>query len=307
MRVAILAALGVMHAGLAQAEGFAWPKLDNIVGVSRLFNNDFLGDGNDRWRTGSYEVSVTFGEQVLDGMPSGPFSLMQYRLRSEIIAPADLSATTAFPDRAYAGVIGLGAFTHYEKGGYNLSYGGELVFVGPSTGVGRFQRWAHKQIGAQQPNMLGEQLGDHVYPTLQGEISKDFRAGDTLFRPFAEAQAGVESYARVGVDAVFGKNLSRNFFVREPITGQLVTNVRSSDDRSFGFMMGGDVAYVGDSKLLPESRGYTVESFRPRARAGFVYEGESAGLFYGLTWLGKEFEGQSDSQVTGSLNVKFNF
>lgn len=307
MRVAILAALGVMHAGLAQAEGFAWPKLDTVVGVSRLFNNDFLGDGNDRWRTGSYEVSVTFGEQVLDGLPTTAFALMQYRLRSEILAPADLSLATAFPDRPYAGVIGLGAFTHFEKGAYNVSYGGELVFVGPSTGVGRFQKWAHKQIGAQAPMMLAEQLPDHIYPTVQGEISRNMRAGDTLFRPFAEAQVGVESYARVGIDAIFGKNLSRNFFVREPITGHLVSNVRSSNDRSFGFMMGGDVAYVGDSKLLPESRGYTVESMRPRARAGFVYEGEDAGLFYGLTWLGKEFEGQKESQVTGSLNVKFNF
>lgn len=307
MRVAVLAALGVMHAGLVQAEGFAWPKLDNIVGVSRLFNNDFLGDGNDRWRTGSYEVSVTFGEQVLDGLPTTAFALMQYRLRSEILAPADLSLATAFPDRPYAGVIGLGAFTHFQKGAYNVSYGGELVFVGPSTGVGRFQKWAHKQIGAQTPMMLADQLPDHIYPTVQGEISRNMRAGDTLFRPFAEAQVGVESYARVGIDAIFGKNLSRNFFVREPITGHLVSNVRSSDDRSFGFMMGGDVAYVGDSKLLPESRGYTVESMRPRARAGFVYEGENAGLFYGLTWLGKEFEGQKESQVTGSLNVKFNF
>ena len=34
---------------------------------------------------------------------------------------------------------------------------------------------------------------------------------------------------------------------------------------------------------------------------------KNAGLFYGLTYLGKEFEGQREGQVTGSLNVKFNF
>jgi hypothetical protein len=307
MRIVVLALISALQVGFVQAEGFAWPSFNRVVGVSRLFNNDFLGDGQDRWRSGSYEVSVTFGPQVLDGLPRVPFELMQYRFRGEVIAPADLSLKTAFPDRPYAGVIGLGAFTHYERGNYNISYGGELVFVGPSTGIGRFQKWAHDALGTQAPNVLSDQLPDKIYPTIQGEVSRDMPFGGSLFRPFAEAQVGVESYARVGFDAVFGHNISRNFFVRDPITGHLITNVRASDARSFGFVLGGDMAFVGDSKLLPESRGYAVRRVRPRARAGFAYEGESAGLFYGLTWLGKEFVGQKDSQVTGSLNVKINF
>ena len=307
MRVIVMALAGVLAASSAGAEGFALPNFDRLVGISRLFNNDFIGDGNDRWRTGSYEVSLTFGDQVVDGLPSTPFELMQYRLRAEVLSPEDLSVATAFPDRPYAGVIGLGAFTHFERGAFNVSYGAELVFVGPSTGLGRFQTWAHERLGVQTPNMLAEQLPDKLYPTVQGEISRDVRLGDTLVRPFAEAQVGVETFARFGFDAVFGRNVSRNFFVREPITGHLVTNVRHSDDRSFAFVVGGDLAYVGDSKLLPESRGYQVRNVRPRARAGFVYEGENAGLFYGLTYLGKEFERQREGQITGSLNVKFNF
>ena len=150
-------------------------------------------------------------------------------------------------------------------------------------------------------------MGNKIYPTVQGEISRDVRFNNMMLRPFAEAQIGVESYVRVGFDAIFGKNVSENFFVREPITGHLVTNVRHSDDRSYGFMLGGDVAYVGDSKLLPQDRGYEARKSRPRARASFLYEGENSGFFYGVTWLGKEFEGQTNSQVTGSLNVKFNF
>ncbi len=307
MRIALIALLGAVQTTSAAAEGFAWPNLERVVGVSRLFNNDFIGDGQDRWRTGSYEISVTFGDPVLDGLPDTPFSLMQYRLRSEIIAPDDLAQVNPFPDRPYAGVIGLGAFTHYERGAYNISYGGELVFVGPSTGLDDFQSWAHGRLGVQGPTAAATQLGDKVYPTVQGEVSRDVALNNTLLRPFAEAQVGIESYARVGFDVIFGKNVSKNFFVREPITGHLVSNVRHSDDRSVAFVMGGDVAYVGDSKLLPESRGYEARKIRPRARAGFVYEGKSAGLFYGVTWLGKEFEGQTDSQVTGSLNLKFNF
>jgi hypothetical protein len=307
MRIAVLALAGAIQATSVTAEGFAWPSLDSVVGVSRLFTNDFIGDGKDRWRTGAYEVSVTFGSHIDEALPSVPFELMQYRLRSEIIAPEDLAVANPFPDRPYAGVIGLGAFTHYERGAYNISFGGELVFVGPSTGLDDFQSWAHDQLGVQSPTASATQLGDKIYPTVQGEVSRDMRFTNGVFRPFVEAQAGVESYARVGFDTIFGKNISKNFFVREPITGHLVTNVRHSDDRSFGFMMGADVAYVGDSKLLPESRGYEVRGVRPRARAGFLYEGENAGFFYGVTWLGREFESQREGQVTGSLNVKFNF
>ena len=38
-----------------------------FLGWGRLFNNDFLGDGQDRWRTGSYTISVLKGPTV--GIP----------------------------------------------------------------------------------------------------------------------------------------------------------------------------------------------------------------------------------------------
>ncbi len=69
MRIAIIALVGAFHVTSVSAQGFAWSKLDNNVGVSRLFNNEFIGDGQDRWRTGSYEVLVTFGEPIIDGLP----------------------------------------------------------------------------------------------------------------------------------------------------------------------------------------------------------------------------------------------
>lgn len=48
MRLVILALLGVLQTSPVAAEGFAWPSLDRVVGVSRLFTSDFIGDGNDR-------------------------------------------------------------------------------------------------------------------------------------------------------------------------------------------------------------------------------------------------------------------
>lgn len=300
--LAALAAVALLPSPNASAQSAE----RSLVGVSRIFNNDFLGDGKDRWRTGSYQASATWGF-FGDSAPDRPFALMEYRLRAEILAPESLARTTSFPDRPYAGVIGLGAFTHMERGAYNISFGGELAFVGPSTGLGRFQTWVHERLSIQTPQMLAEQLPNRVYPTVQAEVSRDIEFGTGILRPFGEVQAGLETYARVGFDAVFGRNLSRNFFLRDPVTGQLMTNVRASDDASWGFMVGGDVAFVDSSRLLPVSRGYRVKQNRTRLRAGIVREAEGGGLFYGVTYLGPEFERQREGQVTGSLHLRLNF
>jgi len=62
-------------------------------------------------------------------------------------------------------------------------------------------------------------------------------------------------------------------------------------------MMGGDVAYVGDSKLLPESRGYEARKIRPRARAGFLYEGENAGVSLVLRGWAKNFKARPTAKL----------
>lgn len=309
MRALTLALVASLQVSAAFAEGFAFPNLETLVGNSRLLTNDLIGDGKDRWRSGSYAVSFTFGDSVADGLPKSAGALMEYRLRAEILAPANLAVTTAFPDRPYAGVIGLGAFTHVQKDSFNLSYGGELVFVGPSTGLGNLQSWIHGGLGTTKPQMLGEQLPNRLYPTVQAEVSRDIFVGSnaTLLRPFVEAQAGIETYARIGVDAILGNGFQRNFFTRDPTTGFPVTNVRRNRTQNVGFILGGDVAYVTHSNLLPTSRGYKVRDFRPRLRAGVMYEGKNTDVFYGATWLGREFQAQSGSQVVGSIRLNLRF
>ena len=58
-------------------------------------------------------MAMIVGAPVIDGLPTSPFELMQYRLRSEIIAPDDLAVANPFPDRPNAGVIGLGVAVDY--------------------------------------------------------------------------------------------------------------------------------------------------------------------------------------------------
>ena len=71
--------------------------------------------------------------------------------------------------------------------------------------------------------------------------------------------------------------------------------------------LGADFAYVADSVLLPETRRLQLSDSRTRVRGGVRYFGENYDVFYGLTWLGKEFDSQPEGQTVGSLRLNLHF
>jgi hypothetical protein len=284
------------------------PAGEKTVQMSSIFTNDFLGDGDDRWRTGSLDISLTFGGGDLRELPTKAWDRYQVRLRSEIIAPANL--TTPSPtDRRYAGILGLGLFTHFQKQEYDIYYGGEVVFVGESTGLGSLQRSIHEELDTIVPSaaVLNNQIPNAIYPTLHAGISKSFRGQNSLLRPFAEMEVGAETLVRIGSDAIFGSAMLNDFLLRDSVSGQLVSHSKADGSKGFGFLVGADAAYVADSSYLDNSGVSQLESFRPRARAGMIYQTQKFDAFYGVTWLGKEFETQTENQVVGSLNFRFSF
>jgi len=116
------------------------------IGEGRLFNNDYLGDGSDRWRTGSYVYSHVRAPRDYD--PTSDFAfgeLLEYRLRGEIIA-ADPSSP-APGDRPYVGALSFGVHTHFNEGPTRISLGADVVAIGPSTGLSRFQDGVHDALG----------------------------------------------------------------------------------------------------------------------------------------------------------------
>ena len=61
------------------------------LGWGRLFTNDALGDGRDRWRTGSYTVSRIKGISWSGELPTTPGEIVEFRFRADTIAPASLT------------------------------------------------------------------------------------------------------------------------------------------------------------------------------------------------------------------------
>ncbi|MFT5004559.1 MAG: hypothetical protein ACI8YI_000165 [Paracoccaceae bacterium] len=282
------------------------------LGKARLWNNDEIGDRKDRWRTGSYSLSYIRGSEWNGRLPSGVGELVEYRVRGEVIAPESLYVATPATDRRLVGVFQVGAFTHLAVKGLDVSFGVDMVFTGAQTGMVNFQSLIHQALGYTVTPIAGSQLGNAVYPTLNGEVSRRYQLSDdgerqVVFRPFIEGQVGVETYVRVGGDFTFGLSGPGDFKVRDVTTGQRNIAVKGSQKRGISYLLGGDVAYVQSSQYLPAALGPVVEAMRVRLRGGIYVEEGQKSLFYGVTWLGKEYEGQSSGQILGSVSLRFKF
>lgn len=276
------------------------------LGFGRFFTNDALGDGKDRWRTGSYAVSMIRGQGWDGALPQGMGDVVEYRFRTEIITPQNL-ARPAAGDRRYAGAISAGVHTHFAKRGTEFRLGADLVALGPQTGVGRLQRELHNLFGMTPPGDLSTQLPNHFYPTLSAEMGRPYQIGALHLRPFVEAQAGVETYIRVGGDLVVGRFGQGALMLRDQVTGQRFTGVRGDAVPGVSVMVGGDVARIFDSAYLPDGGAAVLHPTRTRLRAGLNWRGEKSEIFYGVTHLGKEYEGQSGGQTLGSLRLHLRF
>jgi hypothetical protein len=279
------------------------------IGYGRLITNDFIGDGQDRWRTGSVASSRVWGPEWTGQLPTGFGELIELRLGAEIIAPENLTGFNR-NDRRYASTLSIGAHTHFLTGKTEVAAGADLVFVGPQTGLSQFQDSLHDALGVQAPatSILRNQIANSIVPTVVLEMGRSFDVKDRAHvRPFVEARAGIETLVRVGFDLTFGDLGRGELMSRDPVSGQRYRTI-GQDWTGFSTMLGADIAYVGSSEFFPENRGPTLNEIRERVRLGVQWQGEKdTAVFYGVTWLGEEFEGQAGNQVIGSARLNFRF
>ena len=276
------------------------------LGWGRLFSNDALGDGQDRWRTGGTVFSGVRGPSWDGALPAAPGEILEFRLRGDIFAPANL-VTAAPGDRRYAGTLSLGLHTHFSMGQAEAAVGADIVVIGRQTGLGRFQARAHDLLGMDAPGVLDDQIGNQVRPTLVFEVGQAFRLSPRVtVRPFVEAQVGAETLLRAGGDVVIGGAWSGALMLRDNGTGQRYAGI-SWENKGLSFTLGGDVARMYGSAYLPEGGAAELSDIRSRLRAGVEWQGERLDAFYGLTYLSPEFEGQDEGQVLGSVRVDFSF
>lgn len=279
------------------------------LGYGRLMTNDYFGDGSDRWRTGSWTSSRVWGSGWDGSNPATFGDLIELRLSSEIFAPDDLTNPSA-GDRPYAGALSIGAHTHFDIKGFDAALGADLVVTGSGTGLGNLQRAVHKALGVRVPSetTLDDQISGGLHPTLVGELGRTISVSPRFhLRPFVEGRAGAETMVRAGIDLTFGSVGVGELLVRESVTGHRYRVVQDEEAGGFSFLLGADIAHVANSIYLPDDRGFDLTDSRDRVRAGVQWQGEQASAFYGLTYLGEEFEAQTEGQIVGSIQIKLSF
>jgi hypothetical protein len=283
------------------------PKDRVSLGYGRMFDNDVLGDGKDRWRTGAYTISALRGPAWTGVMPDTFGQILEYRLRTEIIAPENLVSPDD-GDRRYAGSLSFGIHSHFLLRGAEVSLGAQLVMTGPQTGLSTLQREAHKLIGLGTPQVEETQIGNGLHPSLVAEVGRTYQLRDGLtLRPFAGAEAGVESLLRFGGDLVIGKFGQGGLMLRDQVTGQRYSGINGDRVPGLSLVMGGDVSRVFSSIYLPSDEAAVLSDVRSRLRAGVQWQGEKSAVFYGVTWLSKEFDAQPSGQAVGSLALQLRF
>ena len=279
------------------------------LGYGRMITNDFLGDLEDRERTGSVVSSRVWGSDWSGRLPTTFGDLIELRLGVDVLAPDNLQNPRP-GSRPWAGALSAGLHTHFRRKDTEMSAGLAVFATGPQNGLGMLQYEFHELIGDEPPSArtLMAQIDDGFHPTVQVEMGQPIGLGaSSQMRPFIEAQAGIETYVRAGVDLTFGSIGTGGLLLRDPTSGQRYRVIQNAANKGFSFVAGADIAYVSDSVYLPEDRGYSLTDHRDRVRMGVHWQGEGASAFYGLTWLGKEYETQPDDQVVGSIRINLNF
>jgi len=276
------------------------------LGWGRLFDNDALGDTRDRWHSGSYSVSMLRGREWDGQRPPGLGEILEYRISGATISSGDLTDPPPI-DRRYAGLLSIGVHSHLDWQGFDTTLGADLVAIGPQTGAGNFQTWLHDLLNVGKPD-LSNQLGDSLHPTFRAELGRDLAlAGETTLHPFIAAEAGVETLLRVGGDLIIGSFGQDALMLRDTTTGQRYLGIRGEGSAGLSFMLGGDMARVFETALLPEGGAVTASDTRTRLRAGLNWQGESSSMFYGVTYMGPEFDEQPEGQFVGSVNLNLRF
>ncbi len=300
----IFAAFGIASL-VAFAPGQLVAQERQTLGQARLFNNDVIGDRQDRWQTGGYWASIFRGREWTGSLPTRPGAIMEYRFGADIRAPDNL--TNPSPnDRLYAGTWWLGAHTHFAWRGFEVSSGVDLAVTGEQSGLRGLQESIHDAFSMPRVNVMGQQVDDGVFLHGTLELARTLNFGNTAVRPFVELQGGVETLARTGVDLTIGNLGEGGLRTRDPVTGHRISGI-TDDEGGWSVLLGGDIAHIHSSEFFPADRGPAFEDTRSRLRAGINYGFGGSNLFYGVTYLSEEFVGQDEGQVVGSLTLDFRF
>ncbi len=331
-------ALSAAPAAVAQETSRPWAGV-----FTAYFENDLFAGTDQRYTNGTrltwtsarlenYGDDPTFGAltgnfdniSLLGG--SGYSRNVVFSLGQSIFTPSDTESTAlVVDDRPYAGWLyaGLGLIWKNETVRNSLVL--NLGVVGPWSYAEETQRLVHEARGLAVPNGWDNQLQNELGAALAWETM--WRIRDKVeggwewdILPYAGATAGnVAINARVGTEMRFGWNLPDDFGTAAiSDTAATPTPVENAAAKQWRQNLGAHIFARAegravardiflDGNTFEDSHSVTKEPLVADLAAGLSVNWRNTKLSYAFLYRTKEFKGQEDGQVFGSLTLTVNF
>jgi lipid A 3-O-deacylase len=319
---------------------------DDAGGTMGLYIENDLFAGTDQYYTNGFKLSWSSRdlEQFADSPYASPllpvFSLLPYinednfqknlvfALGQNIYTPADTDAYDLIPDdRPYAGWLYLALGVVWKNEVVRNSLVLDIGVVGPWSYAQKTQRLMHDLCGTDHPNGWDNQLHNEVGFTLAYERMwrwphYERRSGLAWeLLPLAGAAVGtVRTFANLGAELRAGWNLPDDFGTASigpaattstPLDGAMGA-YRSQFDLGAYFFTRVDGRAVArniflDGNTFTHSHSVDSNPFVADLSVGVAVNYNNTKIAYAMVYRTKEFKGQQDDQIFGTLSLNWTF
>lgn len=318
---------------------------NNYGTLTTYFENDLFG-GTDQNYTNGARVSWTspnlkrFGDDDTIGGLVSLFDDVSWTgdttyernvaisIGQSMYTPVDVRSTTLVAnERPYAGWLYVGFGIIWKNTYVKNSLVFNIGVVGPWSFAEETQRYVHESRGIDFPagwnNQIGNEIGVNVSYERMWRIRdrKDNHGFDWDILPYVGATLGnVNTHANIGTELRFGYNLPDDFgtgaITESSTTPTALENPRTAKNwaRRFGvhlFVRGEGRAVARniflDGNTFRDSHSVDKYPFVADLSAGIGMNWKNTKLSYAYIYRTKEFKGQENEQIFGSLTFSVNF
>jgi len=320
--------------------------VDDAGGTMGLYLENDMFTGTDEHYTSGFKLSWSSRdlEQLSDTPYANPllplFDMLPYinekdhqknlvfALGQNIYTPVNTDASGLIvDDRPYAGWLYLGVGVVWKDAFVRNSLVLDIGVVGSWSYAEQTQKAIHDLRGFDSPKGWDNQLNSEVGFTLAYERMwrwprHDRRSGfDWELLPHAGAAVGtVRTFANAGVEIRAGLNLPDDFGTSSigpaattstPVDGRMAAD-RSSFDIGLYLFARVDGRAVArniflDGNTFSDSHSVDSNPFVADLSAGVAVNYKNTKLAYALVYRTKEFKGQEDGQLFGTVSLNWTF
>jgi hypothetical protein len=307
--------------------------------ISIQFENDFFGGGTDRhfshgtriecltgpiqWITDAADKLPWFSSERARQSPKHDLQARaSFSVGQNMYTPEDTIATQLLTDdRPYAGwlYMGFGLVANQGTRRYD-KIELEIGMVGPYSYAEEVQTFWHSMLGLQVPQGWDNQLKNEPGAVLYYEQTRRFEKQNIgwgldmdALPHFGGALGNVFTYAAAGITLRLGSELEDDFGpprIRPSLPGSAYFRPgKGFHWYGFAGLEGRAVLYnvFLDGNTFTDSPSVEKEPFVGDLQAGLVVQWDRFRITYTQIFRTKEFEGQDDGDIFGSVSLSYQF